>query len=58
MCSETEDNKALLFGLFDSQIEQHKAEINFDSNESTDFVEAYLKEQKLHENEPDHGGFS
>ncbi|KAK6055164.1 unspecific monooxygenase [Cooperia oncophora] len=41
-----------------SKIEIHKKEIDFDSVESTDYVEAYLKEQKSRENEPNHGGFS
>ncbi|CAJ0589385.1 unnamed protein product [Cylicocyclus nassatus] len=48
----------LLSAMINSQIEEHKAEIDFESEKSTDFVEAFLKEQKRHEDEPDFGGFS
>ncbi|KAK6059723.1 hypothetical protein COOONC_02630 [Cooperia oncophora] len=47
-----------MFDMLDTQIEIHKKEIDFDSVESTDYVEAYLKEQKRLENEPDNGGFT
>ncbi|VDM68659.1 unnamed protein product [Strongylus vulgaris] len=52
------ENNDILFGMIDSQIEAHKAEIDFDSEKSTDYVEAFLKEQKRHENEPDFGGMN
>ncbi|VDM76821.1 unnamed protein product, partial [Strongylus vulgaris] len=37
------------YSFFDKQIEEHKKNINFDSDESNDYVEAYLKEQKKRE---------
>ncbi|KAK6057500.1 unspecific monooxygenase [Cooperia oncophora] len=55
---EVSENGNIMFDMFDTQIEIHKKEIDFDSVESTDYVEAYLKEQKRHENEPNYGGFS
>ncbi|VDN35514.1 unnamed protein product [Cylicostephanus goldi] len=54
----TKEKEKTLYDLFDSQIEAHKVKINFDSEGSTDYVEAFLKEQKKHEDEPESGGFS
>ncbi|KAL6741995.1 hypothetical protein Aduo_015196 [Ancylostoma duodenale] len=55
---EAEANKELLFGMFDAQIQAHRVEIDSDCEKSTDYVEAFLKERKRHENEPEFGGFS
>lgn len=55
---DMEESKDLVFGMFDEQISDHRAKIDFDRKESSDYVEAYLKEQRLHEHEPDCGGFS
>ncbi|KAK6057501.1 hypothetical protein COOONC_04978, partial [Cooperia oncophora] len=55
---EVTENNRVMFDMLDTQIEIHKKEIDFDSVESTDYVEAYLKEQKRLENEPDNGGFT
>lgn len=56
--SEAEENKHLLFDMFDEQIRLHKEEIDFDCEGSTDYVEAYLKEQKRLEAEPENGSFT
>nr|CDJ96745.1 Cytochrome P450 domain containing protein [Haemonchus contortus] len=55
---DVQNQSGELFGMFDEQIEIHKAEIDFDSEKSTDYVEAYLKEQKRLEKEPENGGFT
>ncbi|PIO65777.1 hypothetical protein TELCIR_12536 [Teladorsagia circumcincta] len=55
---EVKNNSDVMFGMFDEQIEIHKNEIDFNCEESSDYVEAYLKEQKRLENEPENGGFT
>ncbi|KAK5967949.1 Unspecific monooxygenase [Trichostrongylus colubriformis] len=55
---EVKENGEVLFNMFDEQIEIHKAQIDFDCEENADYVEAYLKEQKRLENEPENGGFT
>ncbi|CAJ0947134.1 unnamed protein product, partial [Mesorhabditis belari] len=47
-----------LFGFFQKQIDDHLKEIDFESEESNDIMEVYLKEQRKHRNEPDEGGYS
>ncbi|PAV85922.1 hypothetical protein WR25_11863 [Diploscapter pachys] len=50
-------NVDMMFKLFDEQIRVHQKNIDYDSEDSTDIVEAYLKEMKKREHEPDFGGF-
>ncbi|PAV92393.1 hypothetical protein WR25_04167 [Diploscapter pachys] len=50
-------NVDMMFKLFDEQIRVHQKNIDYDSEDSTDIVEAYLKEMKKREYEPDFGGF-
>ena len=47
----------MMYKLFDEQIHVHQQNIDYDSEDSTDIVEAYLKEMKKREHEPDFGGF-
>ncbi|EGT31103.1 hypothetical protein CAEBREN_15133 [Caenorhabditis brenneri] len=46
------------YKFFDKQIEDHRSKIDFDSEESLDYAEAYLKEQKKREAEGDYEMFS
>ncbi|KAF1753448.1 hypothetical protein GCK72_020005 [Caenorhabditis remanei] len=46
------------YKFFDKQIEEHRSKIDFDSEESLDYAEAYLKEQYKKEAEGDHELFS
>ncbi|EGT51399.1 CBN-CYP-33D1 protein [Caenorhabditis brenneri] len=48
----------LLDDFFYSQIDEHQKEIDFESEENSDFVEAYLKEQKKREADGDLETFS
>ena len=50
-------NVDMMYKLFDEQIHVHQQSIDYDSEDSTDIVEAYLKEMKKREHEPDFGGF-
>lgn len=47
-----------IFGFLEQQIEQHRQEINFELEDSKDFVETFMKEQKRREAEGDHDSFS
>ena len=47
----------MMYKLFDEQIYVHQQNIDYDSEDSTDIVEAYLKEMKKREHEPDFRGF-
>ena len=51
------NNGNKLMGIFENQILEHQKYIDYESNESTDFAEAYFKEMKKLENEPNFGGF-
>ncbi|KHJ76359.1 hypothetical protein OESDEN_24021, partial [Oesophagostomum dentatum] len=55
---DAKESSKALYNMIDEQIEAHKADIDFDSEKSTDYVEAFMKEQRRHENEPEFGGFS
>ncbi|EGT52403.1 hypothetical protein CAEBREN_31240 [Caenorhabditis brenneri] len=46
-----------LMEMFRKQAEEKLATIDYDSDEYSDYVEAFLKERKKHENEPGYGGF-
>uniref|UniRef100_A0A1I7TAT9 CYtochrome P450 family n=1 Tax=Caenorhabditis tropicalis TaxID=1561998 RepID=A0A1I7TAT9_9PELO len=50
--------KTDFFAFFDKQIGEHRKKIDFDSDESQDYAEAYLKEQKKREAEGDFEMFS
>ncbi|UMM32679.1 hypothetical protein L5515_006390 [Caenorhabditis briggsae] len=47
-----------IFGFLEQQIKEHREEIDFDSEDSKDFVEIFMKEQKRRESEKDHETFS
>lgn len=50
-------NRDMLFDFFNRQITQHQESIDFNSsNESTDFVEAYLRE--IHKTDAEERGFT
>ncbi|CAD6195636.1 unnamed protein product [Caenorhabditis auriculariae] len=51
------NNWNTLYDLFGKQIEEHEKIIDYDTAEYSDYVEAFLKEKKKHEDEPDFGGF-
>ncbi|VDN24310.1 unnamed protein product [Cylicostephanus goldi] len=46
------------FSFFDRQIAEHKKVINYDTDETNDYVEAFLKEQRRREAEGDKESFS
>ncbi|CCD67644.1 CYtochrome P450 family [Caenorhabditis elegans] len=46
-----------LMEMFRKQATDRLASIDYDSDEYSDYVEAFLKERKKHENEQDFGGF-
>ncbi|RCN40005.1 unspecific monooxygenase [Ancylostoma caninum] len=46
------------YSFFDKQIEAHGKHVNYDSDESNDYVEAYLKEKKRREADGDEVSFS
>ncbi|VDK78619.1 unnamed protein product [Cylicostephanus goldi] len=45
------------YSFFDKQISEHKKNMNYDTDEAHDYVEAYLKEQKRREAEGDEESF-
>ncbi|EGT30776.1 CBN-CYP-33A1 protein [Caenorhabditis brenneri] len=47
-----------IFQFFQQQINEHRREINFDNEDSKDYVETYMKEQKKREAEGDFTSFS
>ncbi|CAJ0952689.1 unnamed protein product, partial [Mesorhabditis belari] len=47
-----------LFEYFQQQIENRKKTIDYESETNIDLVEAFLKEQKKHRDEPDNGYYS
>lgn len=47
-----------LQNLFQKQIDEKKKTMNYDNDDYSDYVEAYLKEMRRHEHEPDQGGFT
>uniref|UniRef100_A0A8R1E5Y6 CYtochrome P450 family n=1 Tax=Caenorhabditis japonica TaxID=281687 RepID=A0A8R1E5Y6_CAEJA len=49
--------KTTFYTFFDARIEEHRAKIDFDSIESQDYAEAYLKEQKKRESTGDSTSF-
>ncbi|CAI2354965.1 unnamed protein product [Caenorhabditis sp. 36 PRJEB53466] len=51
------DNWQSLMSMFARQVKQKLATIDYDSDEYSDYVEAFLKERKKHENEPNYGGY-
>uniref|UniRef100_A0A1I7U679 Unspecific monooxygenase n=1 Tax=Caenorhabditis tropicalis TaxID=1561998 RepID=A0A1I7U679_9PELO len=51
------DNWAGLLKFFRRQAEEKLSTIDYDSDEYSDYVEAFLKERKKHEHEPGYGGF-
>ncbi|UMM30613.1 hypothetical protein L5515_012416 [Caenorhabditis briggsae] len=51
------DNWGGLMKMFRKQAEEKLAVIDYDSDEYSDYVEAFLKERKKHENEEGYGGF-
>ncbi|WKX99602.1 hypothetical protein Q1695_014463 [Nippostrongylus brasiliensis] len=52
------ENRDAFYGFFDRQIDAHRKDLDFDSEEATDYVEAFLKEQKRREANGDHESFS
>ncbi|VDL78155.1 unnamed protein product [Nippostrongylus brasiliensis] len=52
------ENRDAFYGFFDRQIDAHKKDLDYDSEEATDYVEAFLKEQKRREANGDHESFS
>ncbi|WKY10972.1 hypothetical protein Q1695_002932 [Nippostrongylus brasiliensis] len=52
------DYRDAFYGFFDRQIEAHQKDINYDLEESTDYVEAFLKERKRREESGDFETFS
>lgn len=54
---KTKGMKEELDVFFVKQVEEHRKEIDFDTVESYDYVEAYLKEQKKREADGDHETF-
>lgn len=55
---KVKERRQMLDDFFYSQIDEHRKEIDFDSQENFDFVEAYLKEQRKREEDGDKETFS
>ncbi|CAI5448979.1 unnamed protein product [Caenorhabditis angaria] len=51
------DNWGGLMKMFRKQAEEKMRTIDYDNDEYSDYVEAFLKERKKHEHEPNFGGF-
>ncbi|CAI5448980.1 unnamed protein product [Caenorhabditis angaria] len=51
------DNMGGLFKMFREVIDEKLRTIDYDNDEYSDYVEAFLKERKKHEHEPNFGGF-
>lgn len=51
------DNWKGLMEMFRKQAMEKLATLDYDSDEYSDYVEAFLKERKKHEHEPNYGGF-
>ncbi|CCD64274.1 CYtochrome P450 family [Caenorhabditis elegans] len=47
-----------IYQFFDEQIEEHRQEIDFETSDSKDYVETFMKEQKKREAEGDFASFS
>ncbi len=46
-----------IMDFFDDQISEHQRKIDFESRDSSYYVELYLKEMKKFDDQPDFGGF-
>ncbi|CAP27651.1 Protein CBR-CYP-33D3 [Caenorhabditis briggsae] len=55
---KVKERRTMLDDFFYSQIDEHMMEIDFESDENFDFVEAYLKEQRKREEDGDKETFS
>ncbi|PAV73377.1 hypothetical protein WR25_00269 [Diploscapter pachys] len=50
-------NVDLMYKLVDDQLAIHQKTVDYDTEDASDVVEAYLKEMKKREGQPDFGGF-
>lgn len=46
-----------MYKLVDDQLAIHQKTVDYDTEDASDVVEAYLKEMKKREGQPDFGGF-